>query len=237
MTLPVSAGVPAQGATWLFQNALDSTCGQWRAVDTAAQVSDLQPELQRLLSAGAISAPPAAGAGSGREAVEASRAALPGGAAAAAGGVESSASGAAPAWPAETLDLTLGEGLEQSWGREGWVDGARRSAGAGAAEQEGAQADAGVSGAVGAAVGFPGQTSADRVAASCLRCNGPVSGFRPGLGRTGHRAPSCPVGRSRARWPGLQGDRTGACVVRGAAACRGGSSGLRMNTQRGLQYL
>ena len=143
-----------------------------------------------------------------------------------AGDMDFDASGAAPAWlagssqgfPTETLDLGLGQGLEQSWGREGWGGGAGRSADTGAAEQEDARSGAGFPGAGGAAGGFAGQASADRVAASCQRCTDPVC-MRPGLSRTRFRAPPCR--RSSARWPGLQGSRTGACVARWAAACRG----------------
>lgn len=198
-------------------------------LDMPAQVSDLQPELQKLLSAGAASAPLSAAPGFGGEAAQASSAAPQGGAAAAAGGMESDASAADPAWPAgssqgfpaETLDLGLGQGLEQSWGREAWVSGVGRSAGAAAAEQADPQGIAGFPGAGGAAGGFPGQASADRVAASCLRCTESVSQYGPGLGRTRHRPPPCIVRRSGVQWPGLQGSRTGAYVARGAAACRG----------------
>ena len=228
LCLPCTASCAVHGPIGLLQAAQDLALGQRRTIDMPAQVSDLQPELQKLLSAGAASAPLAAAPGVGGEAAKANSIASQGGEAAGAGGVEFDASGAAPAWPAgssqgfaaETLDLGLGQGLEQSWGREGWGGGAGRGAGTGAAGQEDAQVGAGLPSAGGAAGGCPGQISAARVAASCLRCSGSLH-FRPGFSRIRHRAPPCLIGRYRARWPGLQGSRTGACVARGAAACRG----------------
>ena len=228
LCLPCTASCVVHGPIGLFQTAQNLAFGQRRTVDMPAQVNDLQPELQKLLSAGAASAPLTAAPGVGGEAAKANSIASQGGEAAVDGGVEFDASGAAPAWPAgssqgfpaETLDLGLGQGLEQSWGREGWGGGAGRGAGTGAAGQEDAQVGAGFPSAGGAAGGFPGQTSAERVAASCLRCSGSLH-FRPGFSRTRHRAPPCLIGRYGARWPGLQESRTGACVARGAAACRG----------------
>ena len=207
-------------------------------------MSDLQPELQNLLSAGAIPAPLADGPGFGDAAVKAGSISSQGGAAAAAGDMEPNPGRGPPAWPAGSGQRfpaeSLGQGLEQHWGQEGWVGGAGRSADTGAADQEGARVGAGFPGAGGAADGAPAQTSADRVAASCLRCSKPVLGLGSGLSRTRHRALSCLIGRSGAQWPGLRGGlapgshRTGACVVRGAAACRGGNTGPRTYMQHGL---
>lgn len=215
------------GQSGCSQTASSMACAQECSLDMPAQVSDLQPELQKLLSVGAASVPLTAAPGVGGEAAQASSTASQGGAAAAAGSMDPDASGAAPEWPAgssqgfpaKTLDLGLGQGLEQSWGREGWGGDAGRSADTGAAEPEGPQAGVGFPGAGGAAGSFAGQTSADRVAASCLRRTEPVYS-RPDCRRR-HMAPPCIVGRNGARW---QGGRTGACVARGAAACRGCSA-------------